>query len=107
MTEYEPSTSPHDPDLENKITLVKYINKEGFGFGDESVKNFTPLKASIDAIEQCEFYVIDGFFINELLTKVSQAQSSMKDTKRREIQLIRTEKELDPASNPVTNSDEQ
>ena len=31
----------------------------------------------------------------------------MKDTKRREIQLIRTDKELNPTSNPITISDDQ
>jgi hypothetical protein len=69
VTEYEPSTSPHDLDLENKITLVKYINKEGHGFGEDSIKNFTPLKASIDAMDHCEFYILDGFLINEILAR--------------------------------------
>lgn len=56
--------------------MVKYINKEGFGFGEESVKNFTPQKTSIEAIDNCEFFVIDGFFINEVLSRVSQDRNS-------------------------------
>lgn len=83
MTEYEASASPQDLDLENKIALVKYISAEGHGFGEESVKDFAPLKATIDAIENSEFYVLDGFLINEILTKVSQDRmSSLKSNQK-------------------------
>lgn len=105
MTEYEPSTSPHDLDLENKITLVKYINKEGHGFGEESVKNFTPLKASIDAIENCEFYVLDGFLINEILTKVSQDRMSSLKESQKQKHVLRRLSERDPISDDQQQTD--
>jgi len=76
ITEYEPNTCPGDQDLENKISMVKYVSKEGHGIGEESIQNFTPLKASIDAMDHCEFYMVDGFLINEILTRVSSYKKS-------------------------------
>lgn len=33
IIEYEEGTLPTDPDLDNKISMEKFVSEEGFGFG--------------------------------------------------------------------------
>lgn len=83
VTEYEAGADPSDPNLEDRVALVKYISTEGHGFGEESVKDFAPLQATIDAMERSEFYVLDGFLINEILTKESHERKSSNKSHQR------------------------
>ena len=48
ITEYEPGANPMDPNIDDLITVEKFVNETGFGFGQLADDPFQPQQASIN-----------------------------------------------------------
>lgn len=59
ITVYTKGTDPNDPDLENKIIFTKNMG-QGSGFGELALLYNDKRSASIEAVEVCETYTLDG-----------------------------------------------
>jgi CRP-like cAMP-binding protein len=65
---YEPGTSPYDPDLAKKVKLTKEL-PQGSGFGELALIHNDKRSATIEAIDECEAYVLDGQLFKQMVTQ--------------------------------------
>lgn len=56
---YKPKTDYNDPDLESKILFTKEMN-QGAGFGELALIYNDKRSATIEAVEECEAFELDG-----------------------------------------------
>jgi len=56
---YNEGTDPNDPMIESKLKLDKIL-EEGTGFGELALLYNDKRSATIEALTQCETYVLDG-----------------------------------------------
>lgn len=74
---YQKETNPSDPDLESKIQFTKIMDK-GAGFGELSLLFNDKRSASIEALSECETYVLEGNIFKTVIIKSSLDKRSLK-----------------------------
>ena len=67
---YQPGTDPKDPDLEKKKILTKYMGP-GSGFGELALLYNDKRSATIEAVDDCEAYSLDGSIFKTIIIKSS------------------------------------
>lgn len=76
ITVYTKGTDPNDPDLENKIIFTKNMG-QGSGFGELALLYNDKRSASIEAVEVCETYTLDGTIFKTITIKSSIQKRSL------------------------------
>ena len=59
VTVYQPGTRANSPNLENKKIITKYLG-QGSGFGELALMYNDKRSATIEAVDNCEAYTLDG-----------------------------------------------
>ena len=67
---YEKGTDPNDPEIESKIVFTKILEK-GCGFGELALLYNDKRSATIQAVETCETYTLDGIAFKSIIIKSS------------------------------------
>lgn len=67
---YHKGTDPSDPDLENKVVFTKVLEK-GCGFGELALLYNDKRSATIQALEECQTYTLDGITFKSIIIKSS------------------------------------
>lgn len=68
---YKPGTSPDDPELDKKKTMVKYMG-QGSGFGELALLYNDKRSATIEAVsDNCETYTLNGTIFKTIIIKSS------------------------------------
>ena len=70
ITVYNKGTEPNDPELSKKVMLTKYMG-QGCGFGELALLYNDKRSASIEAVEVCETYTLDGTIFKTITIKSS------------------------------------
>ena len=70
-------TPANDPELSNKIAFTKYMGA-GSGFGELALLYNDKRSATIEAVDNCETYVLDGTIFKTLIIKSSIEKRSRK-----------------------------
>lgn len=73
---YKKDTDPNDPELDQKIAFTKVMEK-GAGFGEIALIYNDKRSASIQAIDDCTTYVLDGKIFKTIIIKASMDKRSM------------------------------
>lgn len=73
---YKKDTDPNDPQLEEKIQFTKIMEK-GAGFGEIALIYNDKRSASIEALEECTTYVLDGKIFKTIIIKASIDKRAM------------------------------
>lgn len=73
---YEKGTDPNDPDLKNKVQFSKIMGA-GSGFGELALLYNDKRSATIEAIETCETYTLDGTIFKTVIIKSSIQKRSL------------------------------
>ena len=73
---YQPGTDPKDPDLEKKKILTKYMGP-GSGFGELALLYNDKRSATIEAVDDCETYSLDGAIFKTIIIKSSIEKRSL------------------------------
>ena len=76
ITVYTKGTDPNDPDLENKIIFTKNMD-QGSGFGELALLYNDKRSASIEAVEVCETYTLDGTIFKTITIKSNIQKRSL------------------------------
>ena len=67
---YQPKTDPNDPELATKVTFTKVMEK-GAGFGELALIYNDKRSATIEALEDCQCYALDGTVFKSIVIKSS------------------------------------
>lgn len=73
---YKKGTDPDDADLKNKIQFTKYMGA-GSGFGELALLYNDKRSATIEAVETCETYTLDGTIFKTIIIKSSIEKRSL------------------------------
>ena len=74
---YAPGTPADDAKLEEKQVFTKFLGA-GSGFGELALLYNDKRSATIEAVETCETYVLDGTIFKTLIVKSSIEKRSRK-----------------------------
>ena len=77
VTVYAPGTPADDPKLDEKQVFTKLLGA-GSGFGELALLYNDKRSATIEAVEPCETYVLDGTIFKTLIVKSSIEKRSRK-----------------------------
>jgi len=67
---YEPGTDAKDPELASKVKFTKEM-PEGAGFGELALIYNDKRSATIEALEDCEAYTLDGLLFKKIIIESS------------------------------------
>ena len=70
ITVYNKGTDPNDPNIESKKMLTKYLGA-GSGFGELALLYNDKRSATIEAVDTCETYTLDGTIFKTITIKSS------------------------------------
>ena len=70
---YEKGTDPKDPELESKVVFTKEM-EQGCGFGELALLYNDKRSATIQALTECECYVLDSLAFKGLIVKSSMVK---------------------------------
>ena len=87
VTVYKEGTSPNDPQIENKIQIVKWLGS-GVGFGELALLYNDKRSASIQALEICETYTLDGALFKGMIVKSSIQKRTSKAASLNQVKLF-------------------
>lgn len=73
---YQKGTDPNDPDLKNKIQFSKYMGA-GSGFGELALLYNDKRSATIEAVDTCETFTLDGTIFKTIIIKSSIQKRSL------------------------------
>jgi CRP-like cAMP-binding protein len=76
ITVYNKGTDSKDPELAQKVMLTKYMG-QGCGFGELALLYNDKRSATIEAVEVCETYTLDGTIFKTILIKSSIQKRSL------------------------------
>jgi CRP-like cAMP-binding protein len=76
ITVFNKDTDPNDPELSKKVMLTKYM-EQGCGFGELALLYNDKRSASIEAVEVCETYTLDGTIFKTITIKSSIQKRSL------------------------------
>ena len=68
MLVYKPGTIPSDPDLDQQVVFSKTM-EEGCGFGELALIYNDKRSATIQAIDECETYTLEGSLFKNVMIK--------------------------------------
>ena len=77
VTVYNKGTDPQDPNIDKKIQVVKFL-EQGIGFGELALLYNDKRSATIECIEACDTYTLDGALFKNIIVKSSIEKRSMK-----------------------------
>ena len=77
VTVYQKGTPADDPDLKKKQVLTKHMGA-GSGFGELALLYNDKRSATIEAVDDCETYTLDGTIFKTLIIKSSIEKRSRK-----------------------------
>lgn len=67
---YQAGATPDDPDLDKKKNMVKYMG-QGSGFGELALLYNDKRSATIEAVDNCETYTLNGAIFKTIIIKSS------------------------------------
>ena len=67
---YNDGTKPDDPQISKKVKLEKFMG-QGAGFGELALLYNDKRSATIQAVENCETYTLDGTVFKTMIIKSS------------------------------------
>ena len=73
---YQKGTDPNSPDLEKKKVFTKYMG-QGSGFGELALLYNDKRSATIEAVDVCETYTLDGTIFKTIIIKSSIQKRSL------------------------------
>lgn len=77
VTVYKPGTAANDPDLDKKKLLTKYMGP-GSWFGELALLYNHKRSATIEAVDNCEVYTLEGQIFKTLIISLSIEKRSRK-----------------------------
>ena len=75
---YKPGTDPKDPDLEKFVMFSKYMG-QGCGFGELALIYNDKRSATIEAVDTCETYTLDGALFKKIIIQTNMKKRSDKE----------------------------
>ena len=77
VTVYQMGTDESDPDINSKIAVTKVL-ESGIGFGELALLYNAKRSATIECLEPCETFALDGAIFKSLIVKSSLEKRSKK-----------------------------
>ena len=87
VTVYHRGTDPQDPCLEQKVQVVKFLNS-GIGFGELALLYNDKRSASIECMEPCETYTLEGTLFKGMIVKSSIEKRTKKAESLNQVKLF-------------------
>lgn len=87
VTVYKKGTDPKDVDNDSSILVVKYMGC-GVGFGELALLYNDKRSATIQALESCETYALDGTLFKGMIVKSSIQKRTSKAASLNQVKLF-------------------
>lgn len=87
VTVYKKGTDPKDPEIDQQVQVVKYMGS-GVGFGELALLYNDKRSATIQALEMCETYALDGTLFKGMIIKSSIQKRTNKAESLNQVKLF-------------------